>query len=209
MNKELLREKNLIFPSFMGAVAKHYGLNLDEFLVLIYFWNFKDSSFDVNEISKVTKLDENEILLAFNSLMSKKIILFDSKKDSNGRMKETVNLEFLYGIIEEMFKVKEKEQEKVDIYSTFETEFGRPISSMEYEIIRAWLEKGFTEELILGALKEAVYNGVNNLRYIDKILYEWQRKGYKNMSEVSSHNTRRTETDSPKLFDYNWLDDNE
>ena len=28
----------------------------------------------------------------------------------------------------------------------------------------------YSEELIVGALKEAVYNGVNNFRYIDKIL---------------------------------------
>ena len=47
---------------------------------------------------------------------------------------------------------------------------------MEYEIINAWLLKGFSEELVLGALKEAVYNGVSSLRYIDKILFEWQKK---------------------------------
>ncbi len=41
---------------------------------------------------------------------------------------------------------------------------------MEYEIIGAWVEKGFKEQLILEALKEAVYNGVTSLRYIDKIL---------------------------------------
>ena len=58
---------------------------------------------------------------------------------------------------------------------------------MEYEIINAWLEKSYSEEMIIGALKEAVYNGVNNLRYIDKILYEWSKKGFKNMNDVSNH----------------------
>ena len=121
---------------------------------------------------------------------------------------EVINLDYFYTMIDENFKKEEKRKEEVDIYTTFETEFGRPISSMEYEIIRAWLEKGFSEELILGALKEAVYNGVNNLRYIDKILYEWQRKGYKTMNEVSNRNIQ-AQTDSKELFDYNWLDDNE
>ena len=61
---------------------------------------------------------------------------------------------------------------------------------------------------ILGALKEAVYNGVNNLRYIEAILYEWNKKGYKTMKEVNSRITKPKE-ETEKLFDYNWLDDNE
>jgi len=38
--------------------------------------------------------------------------------------------------------------------------------------------------LIKEALKEAVLNGVNNLKYIDKILYEWCKKGYKKAQDV-------------------------
>ena len=46
-------------------------------------------------------------------------------------------------------------------------------SSIEREIIGSWVENGFSEELILAALKETVFNGVSNLRYMDKILHEW------------------------------------
>jgi len=208
MNKDFMKEKNLVVPSYVLEVINKLNLNLNEFLLLIYFWNFYDNSFDVVAISKVIKLNESDILSAFNSLMGKKLITLDSIKDSNGKRIEIINLDNLYMMLDQNINEVKKEQEKVDIYTTFETEFGRPISSMEYEIIRAWLEKGFSEELILGALKEAVYNGVNNLRYIDKILYEWQRKGYKSMSEVSSRNNN-TNTESKDLFDYNWLDDNE
>jgi len=81
---------------------------------------------------------------------------------------------------------------------------------MEYEIINAWLEKDFSEELILGALKEAVYNGVSSLRYIDKILYEWQKKGYNTLKEVNEGLTKKNEKKAPvELFDYNWLEDEE
>lgn len=208
MNKTIMKEKNLVFPSYILDVVKKLNLDLNEFLLLTYFWNFSDSSFDVAEISKVIKLNESEILNAFNALLGKKIIALDSFKDSNGKRMEVINLDYFYTMIDESFTVSEKAKEEVDIYTTFETEFGRPISSMEYEIIRAWLEKGFSEELILGALKEAVYNGVNNLRYIDKILYEWQRKGFKTMKEVSNR-TMQNSSEAKELFDYNWLDDNE
>ena len=81
---------------------------------------------------------------------------------------------------------------------------------MELEIINAWLENNTSEEMIIGALKEAIYNGVKNFRYIDKIIYEWGKKGFKTMDDVKAHlkNTNK----SPKkeeLFDYDWLDDNE
>lgn len=208
MNKDFMKEKNLVLPSYVLEVINKLNLDLKEFLLLMYFWNFYDSAFDVVAISKVIKLNESDVLSAFNSLMGKKLITLDSIKDSNGKRNEVINLDNLYMMLDQNIHEVKKEQEKVDIYTTFETEFGRPISSMEYEIIRAWLEKGFSEELILGALKEAVYNGVNNLRYIDKILYEWQRKGYKNMNEVSSRNNN-TNAESKELFDYNWLDDNE
>ena len=58
---------------------------------------------------------------------------------------------------------------------------------MEYELISAWISSGINEELILGALKEATYNGVSNLRYIDKIIFEWGKKGFKTMEDVNKH----------------------
>ena len=126
-------------------------------------------------------------------------------------MIEVVNLDNFYNMLT-MEKIEEQKEEiKSDIFSEFEKEFKRPISSMEYEIINAWLEKGYTEELIRGALKEAVYNGVSNLRYIDKILYEWSKKGFNNMNDVNRHLEKRDEEkiDRKELFDYNWLDDEE
>lgn len=209
MLKKFMKEKNLIIPMYTLETIKHLNLNTHELLLLFYFWNFSDASFDVIEISKLIKLGEQEVLNAFNGLLAKKLITLDSFKDSRGKHTEVIRLDSFYQMIEESLQTEEKEQEKIDIYSTFETEFGRPISSMEYEIIRAWLEKGFSEELILGALKEAVYNGVNNLRYIDKILYEWQRKGFKTMKEVRSQNIPKKEVEVKELFDYNWLDDSE
>lgn len=209
MNKTLMKDKNLVFPSYTLDIVKKLNLDINEFLLLMYFWNFSDTSFDVSEISKVIKLNESEVLNSFNALLGKRLITLDTFKDINGKRMEVINLDSFYTMIDENFKMIEKKREEVDIYTTFETEFGRPISSMEYEIIRAWIEKGFSEELILGALKEAVYNGVNNLRYIDKILYEWQKKGYKKMVEVKEglFNRKNEVESSLELFDYNWLED--
>lgn len=207
--KEIFEEKSLVVnPIFLKGINK-LNLDLKEFLFLLYFFNDSEKIFDVKKISNTIKMSENDVLNSFNSLIKKKYILIESKKNKNGKISEFINLEYFYKELDENFKVIKKEETDINIYSIFEQEFGRPISSIEYEIIKAWLEKEFSEELILGALKEAVYNGVHNLRYIDKILYEWQKKGFKNMKDISNHITKRTkEKDSKKeLFDYNWLDE--
>lgn len=211
MKTEFLKGYNLVFPSFLVQIVKKFSLNFEDFLLLTYFWNYKEENFNVLQISKVLKLTENEILTSFTTLINKKLIQIDTLKDGNGKHIEVINLEYFYQEVILLFQERQKEEEKQDVYSIFESEFGRPISSIEYEIIHAWIEKGFTEELILGALKEAVYNGVNNLRYIDKILYEWQRKGYKTVDDVHKDNFNRNvkKEETKELFDYNWLEDNE
>lgn len=63
-----------------------------------------------------------------------------------------------------------------DLFTAFENEFARPLTPMECETITQWLDRDHhAEELILLALKEAVFAGVINFRYIDRILLEWCR----------------------------------
>ena len=86
MNKNILKEKNLVLPSFILEFVKKLNLELNDFLLLIYFWNFNDNGFDVKKISKTLKISEQEILISFNILLSKKIISFDTIKDVNGKI---------------------------------------------------------------------------------------------------------------------------
>ena len=109
-----------------------------------------------------------------------------------------------------LFKeVKDDKVDNTDIFSIFESEFGRTLSSMEYEIIKGWLNDKFSDEIIVEALKEAVYNNVNNLSYIDRILYEWNRKGLKTKEDIikDKNNYRNNKKKVTKVFDYNWLED--
>ena len=210
MDIKFCKCKKYVTNSFYVKKALDLNLNLEEFLMLTYFDNDYSNYLNMEELSNNIGIKIDKAYLVFNSLLSKKLITIETIKDVEGRMIEKVSLDNFYKMLEEDKKAKKKEEEKQDIFSIFEQEFGRPISSMEYEIINGWLEKDFSEELILGALKEAVYNGVNNLRYIDKILYEWSKKGFKTMDDVSKHlENRRVQDNRKELFDYNWLDDEE
>ncbi len=95
----------------------------------------------------------------------------------------------------------------------FETEFGRCLSPMEMEIIKEWINQKFSDELIYEALKEATYNGVSNLRYIDRVLFEWKKKGLKTKEDVMRDKEKfrkeRKKKEKVEVFDYNWLDDDD
>ena len=104
-----------------------------------------------------------------------------------------------------------KEDKKIDktIYDIFESELGRTLSSIEYELIGEWLNNN-SEEILRLALKEAVYNGVSNFRYIDRIIHEWNKKGIKTRADVIKNNEefrKKKDEEKQELFDYDWLNE--
>ena len=210
MNKD---NKKLVVESVFIKEALKRELSLSEFLILLYFDNSFDNIFDVNSISKTLRMSEEDILAAFSNLIEKNIIKIDATSNNFGKVIEKINLDNYYnGIVEDSRKVS-KEIKGKDIFSKFEAEFGRTLSEMDYEIIKAWLDKGFSEELIIGALNESKYNGVTSLRYIDKILFEWNKKGFKTIDDVTNSLRSNKEDGSTlcetKVLNYNWLDTDE
>lgn len=203
-NKKYVVEANFI------KEACELKLSLTEFLLLLYFENADDATFDVDVISKRLKVNKEDILNAFNSLLSKKIISLVSEKNELGKIFDKISLDGFYQNLADSKKKDEKIKEKEDIFTKFESEFRRPLTGTEFEVIKAWLEKMYNEELILKALEEAVYNGATSIRYIDTILYEWNKKGFKTAEDVDNYFKNRYENkklDETNVFDYNWLDD--
>lgn len=79
------------------------------------------------------------------------------------------------------------EQER-NLFVIFEKEFARPLSPMECETISGWVDQdGYLEELILLALKEAVFAGKVHFRYIDRILLEWSRNRVKTAEDAKAY----------------------
>lgn len=70
-------------------------------------------------------------------------------------------------------KVKE---ELKNIYGEFEKLLSRPLSQVEFSKIREWVSYGYTDEMIINALKEALNKGKKSLRSVDKILLNWEKR---------------------------------
>ena len=172
------KTKNFIINENVVKTIKNLDITLKEFLLLLYFINIK-ALLDLNDIKKVLGFNEEEILNTYTSLITKGLIEVKVFKDS-GVVSEVISLDMFY---DKLVMNTKNEENNTDIYSKFESEFGRSLSPIEYETINRWLENGVSEEIITSALKEAVINGASNLRYIDKIIYEWTKKGVKPKEE--------------------------
>ena len=205
----LIKEKDYTFKKLLFKLIKDFDLSLEELLLLVYFINQDKPVFDIKRISLITYLSSNEIMAAFSSLTGKGLVSIKTSKE-DGKITEVIDITNTYRAMVSDININIKKQATTNIYTIFEKEFGRPLSPVEYEIIKAWITSGISEELIKGALKEAVFNNVRNLRYIDKILSEWEKKGFKSVDEVDSY-LKKKGSNNPKqeLFDYNWLEDEE
>lgn len=203
-NKKFVVEANFI------REACKLNLTLAEFLLLIYFENADDLTFDLDKICDKLKIERSDLLVAFNNLLSNGLITLTSEKLDSGKRIDKVSLEGFYEKVQETRKKEKSKKLKEDIFSTFEAEFRRPLNGTEFEVIKAWLDKMYNEDLILAALKEAVYNGATNIRYIDTILYEWNKKGLKTKEDVDNYLNNRYENkklEETNVFDYNWLEE--
>ena len=209
MNQIIELLKNINYQVSKELLFNYKKLNItdSELIILIYLINQSSNIYNPKQIGNDLKLELNNVLELINSLCEKNIIKIEMKKINNIRS-EIINLDALYEKI--AFALTEVEEKNdSNLYNVFETEFGRTLSPMEFEIINGWLDNGYTEELIKLALKEATYNGVSNLRYIDKIIYEWGKKGIKTKEDVENNRKQfKNNTNKNKeLFDYDWLND--
>ena len=206
--RELLQQGDVKFPRLLLLNYKNMELTEIELIILIYLLNINDLEFNPNLISKDLNINLQEVMINIESLINKNVIKLESKKIGSIR-KEMINLDNLYDKLLYLIINEEKETKEVDIFTTFESEFGRTLAPMEYEIINSWLDTGYDKELIISALKEAVFNGVFKLNYIDKILYEWNKKGIKTPKDIEKDKTKysKKKEEKKELYDYNWLED--
>ena len=204
--KDILKiNNNIIIPDYLLKYRDKLDLELDEFILLVFLINQKDLvMFDVNSLSSKLYMESNRVLELISSLNEKNYITIEMKK-TNGVIEEYISTELFFNKIESIMMSSSEEIDNNDVYSLFELEFGRTLSPTETQIIGNWIESDIPEDLIKEALKEAVLSGVHNMRYIDKILFEWTKKGYKEASDIKRKPEKEEKIE--EIYDYDWLNE--
>ena len=200
----LLKDGTLCIPKVLLTSYKKLKLSEKELVFLIYMINYCE--FNPESISNDLGMSSKDVLTLINGLSKKDIIKIKNKTVNNVR-EEYISFDQLYNKLA-LIVMEEESKEDTTIYDVFEREFGRTLSSMEYEIIGAWLDQKFSEEIIILALKEAIYNGVYKLNYIDKILYTWRKKGINNGEDILKDKKEvRGKKPKKEIDDYDWLNE--
>ena len=214
---DVLKDGNIVIPIYIYKNYDKLNINMEEFVFLMYLYNLGNKYiFNPNKFSSDLNIPISTIMNYISVLTDKKLIRLEVLKNDKKISDEVIVLDDFYQKLS-LMSVNDESNDVSDsnIFELIEKEFGRTLSPIEVEIIKAWIENNTSEELIREALKEATFNGVSNLRYIDKILYEWSKAKVKDASDVEKLRMKRNKKEESdpdiddNIFDWNWLDDDE
>lgn len=215
---DIFKDGNIVIPIYILKNYKKLKIELNEFIFLMYLYNKGNKTiFDPATFGEELNIGLEEVMNNVSNLSDKKFIKVEVVKNEKGLMEEVVKLDDFYSkmallVVDDS---NNNDTSKSNIFETIEKEFGRTLSPIEYEIIKAWLDNNISEDLIKEALKEATFNGVSNLRYIDKILYEWGKKGFVTSEDVRNNKKKRKASKEIhedknvdlEIMDWDWFDD--
>lgn len=210
---KLYQKQNFVIGEDILKAIKKNELTLDEALLIIYFvGNNNHPILDIDEIKNKFGMEELSIMQAFASITNKNLINIRMEKNREGKVEEVIDLTPFFESIAMDMGETEKKRGDESIFELFEKQLARPLSPIEFDLINKWFDRGESEELIVSALNEAVYNGTFTLRYIDAILTEWSKKGLKSAKDVNIYIKNRRKPRERKNqdflnFDFNWLED--
>lgn len=201
---DTLRKKDFVVKNYLVKVSHELSLDLNDMLLLIYFMNQENPTLDFEHITKTIYLTEEEAMASYDKLLELTLVESKTIKNDVGVMDEIISTDNIFKYATEEIQRKIKNETKNNIFEEIESEFGRPLSPMEYEVINGWLSK-YDESLIHEALKEAVFSNAKSLRYITRILEAWTDKGYKTSSDIRKG--KSVENTMVDLFTYDWMND--
>lgn len=217
-------------PNLLVYYYPKIGMTNDEFLLWMQLYaRFErgDAFPDLKQVAKDLEMDVQVIYQLLNQLITKQLISIQAKRSELGQLNDELSFDLMYQKLDQLATQLEQKATQNDeglqisqLYRLFEEEFGRPLSSIEFQRIKQWLQEDhYAVELIELALKEAILNQVYNFNYIDRILLAWEKKNIKTKEQVrASQKDRQRELLQnqatpttpkqalPKVTLHNWLE---
>lgn len=121
------------------------------------------------EKNTITPISENPMLE--NLTLEKPMLENRTQLNTNILSTKEINTNNIYN--------NNNNKEK-NIFEYIEENFGRTLSPIEYEEINTWEDNDLTRY----AIKQSVLGGIYNLKYISKILYEYEKNNIKTVQQA-------------------------
>ncbi|MGB6178367.1 DnaD domain protein [Carnobacterium sp.] len=234
MDNQLLKEwlvaGNTTISNILLKRYRDIGLTNEQLVLILQLKSFLDSGIlfpDTEEIAKRMGISSADVFQGIHDLIQKNVLSIDTEKNSEGKTNDQYNLSLLWDKLslllvqtKQTVQYEEKQIDEKDLFQRFESEFGRSLSPIEIQTIGMWLDDDkYSTELIEMALREAVLSQVYNLKYVDRILLNWERKNIRSKAQVEKEAQNRrqsSKSETKKITDkkpikqvplHNWLND--
>ena len=209
---KILQDNPIVVPRILFNNYRKLNINEEELVIVMLVISLGNKiEYNPDIFVRELDMDKVNVMTLISNLMSKNIISLEMVK--NGRKtEEYISLSLLYDKLLNIVKdISDDDSVMIDnsIFSIFENELGKLLSPMQVEKIKEWVTTYKNEELIVMALREAVMNGVSHFNYIDSVLNEWNKKGYKNKEDVlrSKNSYKEKKKSNIEYVDVDWLND--
>ncbi|MBA4542180.1 MULTISPECIES: DnaD domain protein [Thermoactinomyces] len=198
---QLLQQGSLSLPVLLLTEYKRVGLSETEVMLLIHILFFQEKEQKlfptVSELEMRMNLTQEQIVDMIQRLVRGGYLRIEHEVNEYGVRSERYSLVPLMQQLVSSFIDRDSAEEELDgetydrVFQLFEQEFGRPLSPMECQMLARWIdEDGYSQELIESALREAVFCSKLNFRYIDRILFEWQRNNVRTAEEAVEYSRK-------------------
>ncbi|MQB95470.1 DNA replication protein DnaD [Lactobacillus reuteri] len=180
---------------------KELGMTTSQFVLYLQFKSYQDRGImnpDVRTIAKNLGTKERQVFEQLHQMMTNHLVEQKMRKMEDGKEDAIYDFSLLINKLallnendqEETIKV-ENTNSRVETFNQLEAEFGRPLSSMELQIVNDWLDKdNYSAIMIKLALRQAVMNSALNLQYMDRILQSWDCQGLRTERDINEHEKR-------------------
>ena len=207
---ELIKSKIINIPVYVLRIIREFNLTIDEMILLLFLYDKDGETFNPSLIAESLNMELLDVMKNISILSDKGLVNVITKKNEAKVKEEVIDLSMLFEKITiKLVDELNNEEEDNNIFEIISKEFGRNLTPMEGEMILSWSKNGYPLELIIEAVREATLNGVSSLRYIDKILYEWNKKGFKTKEDVNNKNKKEEKKENVEIYNCDWLDSDE
>lgn len=188
-----------LIPNVLIDHFKELHINSNEFVLIAYLLGTvhqRQSVERVFQIADQLAWTEETLFETLNSLIDKNYLEIELVPDEMGKQTDHYTLRPLFDYLQLLlekgsgtevpahsvqgnpsFQTGPSREELQELSLLFQSEFGRPLSSFESETIIQWVTKShYPVELIELALKEAVLRQAHSVKYIERILLNWEKE---------------------------------
>ena len=204
---DTFKSGNLVLPSALLLHFKELFPSSEDFLVWQFFYLQNTTALgDVSpsQIAEIIGKEVADVNQSISNLTENGLIQYRTI-ELNGEIELIFDASLAFERLDSLLDSQtptttapNPQNQLKDLVETFQQELGRLLTPFEIEdLSKTVKEDGIKADLIKEALREAVFNGKPNWKYIQAILRNWRHEGIQSVAQVEAKRAER-EANNPK-----------